>query len=281
MKSGTNQLQGTAYTFIRNGALDATNYFAPKGEPDPEYQRTQSGFSIGGPIVRDRTFVFADYEATRADEGITRVTTVPDRCGAECASSFPDPSGRALDCGALSRARTVPRRSAITSSSPDAARSHGSFRRPQRHRVRRRVRCDGALQLCRSTAVRAVQRSRLLVPAWIWQRRRAPRTEFCRERDPHFFVESAERNARGLQSRVRQRVPRRGEHRQSQRGAAGTVGQNARDAGLSLITVSGYSALGPRVQQPAAKHDQHHSCRRHAHVDARQSSGQGGIRHAA
>jgi hypothetical protein len=77
MKSGTNQLQGTAYTFIRNGAIDATNYFAPKGEPDPEYQRTQSGFSIGGPVVRDRTFFFADYEATRADEGITRISTVP------------------------------------------------------------------------------------------------------------------------------------------------------------------------------------------------------------
>jgi carboxypeptidase family protein len=77
MKSGTNQRQGTAYTFIRNGALDATNYFAPKNEPDPEYRRAQSGFSIGGPIVRDRTFFFADYEAMRADEGITRVTTVP------------------------------------------------------------------------------------------------------------------------------------------------------------------------------------------------------------
>ena len=77
MKSGTNQLQGTAYTFLRNGALDATNYFAPKGEPDPEYRRTQSGFSIGGPIVRDRTFFFADYEGTRADEGITRISTVP------------------------------------------------------------------------------------------------------------------------------------------------------------------------------------------------------------
>ena len=65
MKSGTNQLQGTAYTFLRNGALDATNYFAPKGEPDPEYRRAQSGFSIGGPIVPNRAFFFADYEATR------------------------------------------------------------------------------------------------------------------------------------------------------------------------------------------------------------------------
>ena len=97
MKSGTNQLQGTAYTFIRNGALDATNYFAPKGEPDPEYQRTQSGFSIGGPIVRDRTFFFADYEGTRADEGITRISTVPtDAARNAVPASLTHPVGRAI-----------------------------------------------------------------------------------------------------------------------------------------------------------------------------------------
>ncbi len=77
LKSGTNQIQGTGYAFLRNGALDATNYFAPRNEPDPEYRRTQSGFSLGGPVVRDRTFFFADYEATRANEGITRISTVP------------------------------------------------------------------------------------------------------------------------------------------------------------------------------------------------------------
>jgi hypothetical protein len=97
MKSGTNQIQGTAYTFIRNGALDATNYFAPKNEPDPEYQRTQSGFSIGGPIVRDRTFFFADYEATRADEGITRVATVPlDALKNALPASLTHPVGRSI-----------------------------------------------------------------------------------------------------------------------------------------------------------------------------------------
>ena len=97
MKSGTNQLQGTAYTFIRNGALDATNYFAPKSEPDPEYQRAQSGFSLGGPIVRDRTFFFADYEAARADEGITRVTTVPlDAARNALPAAFTHPVGRAI-----------------------------------------------------------------------------------------------------------------------------------------------------------------------------------------
>jgi hypothetical protein len=97
MKSGTNQLQGTAYTFFRNGALDATNYFASKGEPDPEYQRTQSGFSIGGPIVRDRTFFFADYEGTRADEGLTRISTVPtDAARNALPASLTHPVGRAI-----------------------------------------------------------------------------------------------------------------------------------------------------------------------------------------
>ena len=114
MKSGTNQLQGTAYTFIRNGALDATNYFAPKGEPDPEYRRTQSGFSIGGPIVRDRTFFFADYEATRADEGITRISTVPTDAARNALPASLDASGRPRDRGAVIRARTVRRRWAIT-----------------------------------------------------------------------------------------------------------------------------------------------------------------------
>ena len=114
MKSGTNQLQGTAYTFVRNGALDATNYFAPKNEPDPEYQRTQSGFSLGGPIVRDRTFFFADYEATRADEGHHADHDGADRCGAQRASGVSDASGRARDCGALSRARIVRARPATT-----------------------------------------------------------------------------------------------------------------------------------------------------------------------
>ena len=96
-KSGTNQLQGTAYTFVRSGALDATNYFAPKNEPDPEYQRAQSGFSVGGPIARDRTFFFADYEATRADEGITRISTVPtDAARLALPAAMTHPVGRAI-----------------------------------------------------------------------------------------------------------------------------------------------------------------------------------------
>jgi hypothetical protein len=76
-RSGSNRYTGTAYEFLRNGALDARNHFVPEGEPAPDYSRHQFGGSIGGPIARDRTFFFADYEGTRLREGLTRVTTVP------------------------------------------------------------------------------------------------------------------------------------------------------------------------------------------------------------
>jgi hypothetical protein len=77
LKSGSNSFHGTAYEFFRNGALDARNYFALPEEKSPKYQRNQFGFSFGGPVSKDRTFFFADYEGTRAREGITRVTNVP------------------------------------------------------------------------------------------------------------------------------------------------------------------------------------------------------------
>jgi hypothetical protein len=77
LKSGTNQFHGTAYEFLRNNVFDARNYFAPADQPDPKYQRNQFGFSFGGPIVKDRTFFFGDYEGTRLREGITLVSNVP------------------------------------------------------------------------------------------------------------------------------------------------------------------------------------------------------------
>lgn len=77
LKSGTNGFHGTAYEFLRNKATDARNFFAPRNEPAPQYQRNQFGFSLGGPVRKDKTFFFADYEGTRLREGITRVTNVP------------------------------------------------------------------------------------------------------------------------------------------------------------------------------------------------------------
>ena len=78
-KSGTNEIHGTAYEFIRNAALDARNFFARPEEAAPRYQRNQFGFSLGGPMRKNRTFFFVDYEGRRMREGITQVTNVPQR----------------------------------------------------------------------------------------------------------------------------------------------------------------------------------------------------------
>jgi hypothetical protein len=76
-KSGTNEFHGGAYYFLRNAAFDARNVFAPASESKPKYQRNQFGITFGGPIKRDKTFFFVDYEGTRSREGITRITNVP------------------------------------------------------------------------------------------------------------------------------------------------------------------------------------------------------------
>jgi hypothetical protein len=77
LKSGANSFHGTGYEFFRNTVLDARNFFAPSSEPAPRYQRNQFGASLGGPVIRNKTFFFLDYEGTRVREGITRITNVP------------------------------------------------------------------------------------------------------------------------------------------------------------------------------------------------------------
>ncbi len=94
LKSGANELHGSLYHFFRNAALDARNHFAPGDQPDPKYQRNQFGFTLGGPIVRDRTFFFGDYEGRIGREGITTLATVPtdaERMGDFTNSSLPTP----------------------------------------------------------------------------------------------------------------------------------------------------------------------------------------------
>jgi hypothetical protein len=77
LKSGTNEFHGTVYEFLRNASLDARNFFARTGNAAPRYQRNQFGFSLGGPVRKNQTFFFADYEGRRVREGITQVTNVP------------------------------------------------------------------------------------------------------------------------------------------------------------------------------------------------------------
>jgi hypothetical protein len=77
-RSGTNAFHGTAYEFLRNSALDAANFFENAGGvPKAPFRRNQFGGGMGGPIVKNRTFFFADYEAIRQSKGIANVDFVP------------------------------------------------------------------------------------------------------------------------------------------------------------------------------------------------------------
>lgn len=77
-KSGTNQFHGSAYEFFRNDIFDARNVLQTTGRK-PELRQNQFGGSIGGPIFKDRTFFFADYEGLRLVTGQTDTSTVPDQ----------------------------------------------------------------------------------------------------------------------------------------------------------------------------------------------------------
>lgn len=74
-KSGTNSLHGSIFWFHRNDNLDARNFFDP-GAP-PEFKRNQYGFTVGGPIIQDRTFFFGSYEGLRERLGATQIRDVP------------------------------------------------------------------------------------------------------------------------------------------------------------------------------------------------------------
>jgi hypothetical protein len=78
IKSGTNQLHGTAFDFLRNSNLDGTNFFANRaGNQKPTYKQNQFGGTFGGPIRKDKTFFFGSYEGTRTRLGRSFVSTVP------------------------------------------------------------------------------------------------------------------------------------------------------------------------------------------------------------
>jgi len=74
LKSGTNQIHGGAYEFIRNDKLDAVNYFNQGQQP---FKRNQFGAFIGGPIKKNKTFFFGDYQGSRQRASIPFLSTVP------------------------------------------------------------------------------------------------------------------------------------------------------------------------------------------------------------
>ena len=77
-KSGTNQFHGVGYEFLRNSALDANDFFSnSSGVGLPPFRQNQFGGTLGGPIRKDRTFFFGDYEGYRSRLGQTELQTVP------------------------------------------------------------------------------------------------------------------------------------------------------------------------------------------------------------
>jgi hypothetical protein len=75
-RSGTNQIHGSVFEFLRNSALDARNFFdIPTIKP---FRRNQFGFALGGPVKKDKTFFFGSYEGLRQQLMQTSIITVPD-----------------------------------------------------------------------------------------------------------------------------------------------------------------------------------------------------------
>ena len=77
IKSGTNELHGSAYYFNRNEALASHNPFAPPNQAKPKLRNENLGFSLGGPILKNKTFFFLTYEKQRLTAGQSLQATVP------------------------------------------------------------------------------------------------------------------------------------------------------------------------------------------------------------
>jgi hypothetical protein len=81
-KSGGDRLHGNAFEFLRNTALDARGYFDPTL---PAFRQNQFGGTLGGPVIRDKVFLFADYQGTRTTQGVETgnitVPTIAERSG--------------------------------------------------------------------------------------------------------------------------------------------------------------------------------------------------------
>ena len=76
-KSGTNEFHGAAWEFLRNDVLDARNFFLPANQKIASLRRNQFGLAAGGPIAKNRTFIFGNYEGTRLRQGFFRSGVVP------------------------------------------------------------------------------------------------------------------------------------------------------------------------------------------------------------
>jgi hypothetical protein len=80
IKSGTNSLHGSAFEFMRNDAFDANNFFNNRaGRAKPDFKQNQFGGTVGGPVFKNQTFFFGDYQGHRETQGQTFLSTVPSK----------------------------------------------------------------------------------------------------------------------------------------------------------------------------------------------------------
>ena len=93
-RSGTNQFHGSAYEYLRNSVFDARNPF--DGPTIPEFRRNQFGVSAGGPIRKDKTFIFGDFEGLRETKGLSTFDTVPSRAARGIAPGGTTPTQAAV-----------------------------------------------------------------------------------------------------------------------------------------------------------------------------------------
>ncbi len=270
LNSGGNNFHGSLFEFYRNGALDARNFFAPANEPKPKYLRNQFGGSIGGPLKRDRTFFFGDYEGTRAREGITRITNVPtslERAGNFSQSLFGAPldpftglpfSGGvipALRLNSVGRAiaalyplpnRNVPLQNFV--SSPTQRDRNDSF--DARLDQRWGQRTDLTLRYSfgdRNLFEPFTGPNLALVPGFGDTVRR--RGQNVMAAFTYVFSPNLVNETRVALSRVASSVTQQASSRNPDLGLP-VISPNPRDAGLSFITVTGLSPLGDEGNNP-------------------------------
>src|SRR5208283_2534988 len=77
LKSGTNAFHGSGWYFLQRSGLDARDFFNPAPNPKPSSKRDQGGFSLGGPVRKNQTFFFVDFEKVRSDYAISGIASVP------------------------------------------------------------------------------------------------------------------------------------------------------------------------------------------------------------
>ena len=301
LKSGGNQFHGTAYEFLRNGTLDARNFFAPAGQPSPAYQRNQFGGSLGGPLARNRTFFFADYEGRRVREGITRITNVPtalERAGDFSRSSVLaiDPFTQAPFAGnVIPKAYLNPAGLAIAGLYPLPNRSVSNQNYVSSPAARDRddhfdVRVDHSLRPSDDLALRYSFADRALYEPFTGPSFAAipgfgdnvpRRAQNAMASETHIFTPNLLNEFRFGFNRISAGVYQENLGRNLNRDVGlPQISAEPRDTGLSLINITGYSPIGDEYNNPQHSASTGLSGHRYGDGGARPAPVQGGCRPA-